>query len=171
LVEQPRHTHKLTPLPFSCVLSALRLSHLKLDLTHLHITRSCIVSSQLLGLFSDSYTRTSNIAIPHSEISNKRILTRALQEMGRGGRGGGSRNPANQPREVQVSRKISWLLRHGAASEGLKLGKGGYVNVQDAVSHANAILASQRKRHVFFSLCAILMNSSMSSFHCSRESG
>jgi RNA:NAD 2'-phosphotransferase (TPT1/KptA family) len=56
--------------------------------------------------------------------------------MGRGGRGGGSRNPANQSREVQVSRKISWLLRHGADSEGLKLGKGGYVNVQDAVSCA-----------------------------------
>jgi 2'-phosphotransferase len=54
--------------------------------------------------------------------------------MGRGGRGGGSRNPANQSRDVQVSRKISWLLRHGASSEGLKLGKGGYVNVQDAVS-------------------------------------
>lgn len=56
--------------------------------------------------------------------------------MARGGRGGGSRNPANQSREVQVSRKVSWLLRHGAASEGLKLGKGGYVNVQDAVSFA-----------------------------------
>jgi 2'-phosphotransferase len=54
--------------------------------------------------------------------------------MGRGGRGGGSRNPANVPRDVQVSKKISWLLRHGAQSEGLKLGKGGYVNVQDAVS-------------------------------------
>lgn len=51
-----------------------------------------------------------------------------------GGRGGGSRNPANQPREVQVSRKISWLLRHGAGQEGLTLGKGGYVNLQDAVS-------------------------------------
>jgi hypothetical protein len=54
--------------------------------------------------------------------------------MARGGRGGGGRNPANQPREVQVSRKVSWLLRHGAGQEGLKLGKGGYVNVQDAVS-------------------------------------
>jgi RNA:NAD 2'-phosphotransferase (TPT1/KptA family) len=53
--------------------------------------------------------------------------------MGRGGQGGGSRNPANQPREVQVSRKLSWLLRHGAASEKLELGKGGYVNVQEAV--------------------------------------
>jgi 2'-phosphotransferase len=54
--------------------------------------------------------------------------------MARGGRGGGGRNPANQPRDVQVSRKVSWLLRHGAGQEGLKLGKGGYVNVQDAVS-------------------------------------
>lgn len=54
--------------------------------------------------------------------------------MARGGRGGGSRNPANQPREVQVSRKVSWLLRHGASSEGLKLGKGGYVSVADALN-------------------------------------
>jgi hypothetical protein len=57
--------------------------------------------------------------------------------MARGGHGGGSRNPANQTREVQVSRKVSWLLRHGANSEGLKLGKGGYVGVQDAVSLRN----------------------------------
>ncbi|KAI4954082.1 hypothetical protein J4E91_001791 [Alternaria rosae] len=54
--------------------------------------------------------------------------------MARGGRGGGNRNPANQSREVQVSRKISWLLRHGASQEGLKLGKGGYVNVQEALN-------------------------------------
>ena len=37
------------------------------------------------------------------------------------------------PREQKVSRKVSWLLRHGAGSEGLKLGKGGYVGVKDAV--------------------------------------
>lgn len=54
--------------------------------------------------------------------------------MARGGRGGGGRNPANQPREVQVSRALSKLLRHGAEQQGLKLGKGGYVNLQDAVS-------------------------------------
>jgi 2'-phosphotransferase len=50
----------------------------------------------------------------------------------RGGRGG--RNPKDLPREQQVSRKVSWLLRHGAGQEGLKLGDGGYVSVQDAVS-------------------------------------
>ncbi|KAI4614451.1 hypothetical protein J4E83_007105 [Alternaria metachromatica] len=54
--------------------------------------------------------------------------------MARGGRGGGNRNPANQSRDVQVSRKVSWLLRHGAGQEGLKLGKGGYVNVQEALN-------------------------------------
>jgi 2'-phosphotransferase len=37
-------------------------------------------------------------------------------------------------REVQVSKKLSWLLRHGAEKEGLKLGPGGYVNVEQMVS-------------------------------------
>ena len=48
---------------------------------------------------------------------------------GRGGRGG--RGPL--PREVLVSKKMSWLLRHGAESEKLKLGVGGYINVKDVV--------------------------------------
>jgi RNA:NAD 2'-phosphotransferase (TPT1/KptA family) len=73
--------------------------------------------------------------------------------MARGGRGGGGRNPANQPREVQVSKKISWLLRHGASSEGLKLGKGGYVNVQDAVSLRHNITFSMRVQ--FLERCKI----------------
>ncbi|KAK7185044.1 hypothetical protein DPSP01_002869 [Paraphaeosphaeria sporulosa] len=46
---------------------------------------------------------------------------------------GGGRNPAFLPREQQVSRKVSWLLRHGAHSEGLQLGKGGYVGVDAAL--------------------------------------
>jgi len=52
---------------------------------------------------------------------------------GRGGRGGRGRG-GGLPREVQVSKKLSWLLRHGADKEGLKLGPGGYVNVADVVS-------------------------------------
>lgn len=39
------------------------------------------------------------------------------------------------PREVQVSKKISWLLRHGAEKEGLQLGPGGYVNARDVVCY------------------------------------
>lgn len=53
--------------------------------------------------------------------------------MARGG-GRGGRNPRDMPREQQVSRKVSWLLRHGANQEGLKLGKGGYVAVTDALN-------------------------------------
>jgi 2'-phosphotransferase len=50
---------------------------------------------------------------------------------GRSGGGGGR----SLPREVIVSKKLSWLLRHGAEQEGLKLGAGGFVGVKDAVSH------------------------------------
>ncbi|KAF2261712.1 hypothetical protein CC78DRAFT_561637 [Lojkania enalia] len=49
-------------------------------------------------------------------------------------RGRGGRNPKDLPRDQQVSRKVSWLLRHGANQEGLMLGKGGYVNVRDALN-------------------------------------
>lgn len=52
---------------------------------------------------------------------------------GKGGRGGG-RGASSMPREVQVSKKLSWLLRHGAEKEGLKLGAGGYINLYEVVS-------------------------------------
>ncbi|TKA23873.1 hypothetical protein B0A50_07008 [Salinomyces thailandicus] len=52
-----------------------------------------------------------------------------------GGRGGGSRAPL--PRNVQVSKKVAWLLRHGAAKEGLQLGEGGFINVQDVLNNRN----------------------------------
>ena len=42
-------------------------------------------------------------------------------------------------REVQVSKKISWLLRHGAEKEGLTLGHGGYANVNDVVGRNHSI--------------------------------
>lgn len=53
--------------------------------------------------------------------------------MARGGgrdrhQGGGS-----LPRETVVSKKLSWILRHGAEKEGLKLGPGGYINLKDVV--------------------------------------
>ncbi len=58
--------------------------------------------------------------------------------MARGG--GGSRAKGPLPREVQVSKKLSWLLRHGAEKEGLKLGNGGYANLADVVSGCGEIL-------------------------------
>ena len=48
-----------------------------------------------------------------------------------GGRGGAGRDPL--PREVVVSKKISYVLRHGAEKEGLKLDQRGYVNCADLV--------------------------------------
>ena len=60
-------------------------------------------------------------------------MQRVVREMA-GGRGGRGRGGKEMPRDQQISRKVSWLLRHGAQSEGLKLGKGGYVGVADAVS-------------------------------------
>lgn len=52
--------------------------------------------------------------------------------MARGG-GGSGRGPVS--RDVQVSKKMSWLLRHGAEKEGLTLGAGGYMSVQEVVSN------------------------------------
>jgi 2'-phosphotransferase len=57
--------------------------------------------------------------------------------MARGG-GGSGRGPMT--REVQVSKKMSWLLRHGAEKEGLKLGNGGYMNVAEVVSFVSLFL-------------------------------
>ena len=50
---------------------------------------------------------------------------------GGGSRGGSSRGPI--PREVMISKKISWVLRHGAVKEGLKLDENGYANCADLV--------------------------------------
>ncbi|KAF2151028.1 phosphotransferase KptA/Tpt1 [Myriangium duriaei CBS 260.36] len=41
------------------------------------------------------------------------------------------------PRDVQVSKKLSWLLRHHIQSEGLAMNSGGYVNVQDVLNNRN----------------------------------
>lgn len=72
---------------------------------------------------SQSILRKDTFQVPalQTRMSSKRG--------GRGGRGGGP-----LPREVQVSKKMSWLLRHNAASQGLKLGPGGFVNVKDALN-------------------------------------
>jgi 2'-phosphotransferase len=49
-------------------------------------------------------------------------------------RGGGGGRGGPMTREVQVSKKMSWLLRHGAEKEGLTLGAGGYINVKEVVN-------------------------------------
>ena len=54
-----------------------------------------------------------------------------------GGGGGGGRSSGPLPRDVQVSKKLSWLLRHGAEKEGLSLDSAGYANVQDVLANRN----------------------------------
>lgn len=52
------------------------------------------------------------------------------------GRGRGGRNNRGPlPRNVQVSKKLSWLLRHGAESEGLKLDSSGFINLKDVINN------------------------------------
>lgn len=56
---------------------------------------------------------------------------------GRGGRGGGggggSREPL--PRSVQISKKLSRLLRHAADEEGIHLDAAGYANVHEVLNN------------------------------------
>ncbi|KAF2665029.1 hypothetical protein BT63DRAFT_406133 [Microthyrium microscopicum] len=55
--------------------------------------------------------------------------------MARGGRNARSGPPGTASRDVQVSKKLSWLLRHGAEKEGLKLDRGGYISVTDVLNN------------------------------------
>lgn len=65
---------------------------------------------------------------------------------GGGGRRGGGGGPL--PREVQVSKKLSWLLRHGASDEGLTLGPDGYVSLA-------AVLANRKIRGLGVSVAEV----------------
>lgn len=50
-----------------------------------------------------------------------------------GGRGGKGRHSDQQSRETTISKAVSFVLRHGAAKEGLKLDENGYANAADLV--------------------------------------
>lgn len=57
----------------------------------------------------------------------------------RGGRGGGRGGKDRKRREGDdpdrtISKALSWMLRHGAEKEGLKLRGDGYANVAELVS-------------------------------------
>ena len=52
----------------------------------------------------------------------------------RDGKGGKSNGGGEVPRQVIVSKKISWVLRHGALKEGLKMDQAGYVGCGELVS-------------------------------------
>lgn len=41
------------------------------------------------------------------------------------------------PRDVMLSKKLSWLLRHGASKEGIPMRADGYINVEELLQHPN----------------------------------
>ncbi|MCJ1307328.1 hypothetical protein MMC25_000974 [Agyrium rufum] len=53
---------------------------------------------------------------------------------GGGGGGGGGGEGNHPPREVLISKKLSWVLRHAAKAQGLKMDERGFVNVGDILS-------------------------------------
>lgn len=101
------------------------------------LTRHSIFNPCLPSVFTCSSALHSTLRQPR-RISMARDGERTERsERGRGGRGrnrGGTRDRAPMDRETQVSKKLSWLLRHGAEKEGLRLGRGGYVGLADVVS-------------------------------------
>lgn len=44
-----------------------------------------------------------------------------------------SRKRKGEPREVEISKSLSFLLRHGAKAEGIQLDDAGWANVADVV--------------------------------------
>lgn len=60
-------------------------------------------------------------------LSSTAILRKLTKMPGGRGRGG------PMPREVQVSKALSKLLRHSAEKEGLQLDEAGYINLKDVV--------------------------------------
>lgn len=50
----------------------------------------------------------------------------------RGGANNKSKKPL--PRDVQISKNLTFILRHGAEAEGIPFDEGGWANVQDIVS-------------------------------------
>lgn len=68
--------------------------------------------------------------------------TTSTRNSGKGDRGGGggkSKNSNRAPptREVQISKKLSRLLRHSAPDEGLALDAAGYANLGDVLANRN----------------------------------
>ena len=70
----------------------------------------------------------SNMALSRNDIVDQRPPC----QHNRKGKGGGK--PINQSREVTVSKALSFVLRHGAAAEGIQLYDGGWAIVSDLVS-------------------------------------
>lgn len=75
--------------------------------------------------------------------------------------------PLDPKEEVQLSKLLSYLLRHGAVKEKLNISSDGFVAVNDIVSVRNALACGGAKTNAF-AISWLDPNSSMS--HLSRYS-
>lgn len=105
-------------------------SHISRPTHHIHF-KSTFLSSQL-----------HKTPISLATIALRILRARISSTMpGRRGGGGSSRgDPPPQSREVAVSKAMSFVLRHGAEAEGLKLDKNGYANVAELVRGISYVL-------------------------------
>ena len=44
-------------------------------------------------------------------------------------------NTFQDPKDLALSKALSWLLRHGAVTEGLPISKDGYIPLRDVLKH------------------------------------
>ena len=114
--------------PNALTSSHLSYTHVPL---HIHLATTTIPPSHPPDKPSPSiHQAPTPTPLLHQFLTRDQIFhTRTIAAMPNNRRG-----PSGpQPREVLVSKKLSWLLRHGAEKEGLVLGKGGYANLGDVV--------------------------------------
>jgi len=71
------------------------------------------------------------ISFPNLKLLGAGLISN-ISTMSPKNRRGGSGGPAS--REITVSKAMSFVLRHGAEKEGIKLNKQGYANVADLVN-------------------------------------
>lgn len=82
-------------------------------------------------------TKTATIAL----LNSRKLFYRVFNTMP-GRRGGGSSRGGRPPpsRETTISKAMSFVLRHGAQAEGLKLDKNGFANVADLVCEFSCVI-------------------------------
>ena len=97
------------------------------------VNRSCTTSDYI---FISNTHKSKSQHSHNSRTYSTKAMGRGGQGRGKGkgGRQGGGGGGGGAPREVQISKALSFLLRHGAEKEGLRINEGGWANVRDVVS-------------------------------------
>lgn len=96
---------------------------------------------------SDSIPTITQDPIPTSEMEDMSVKDQRSgagkgKRGGKSGARGGRATAAGEPknREFTVSKALSWMLRHGAEKESLKLDREGYANVEELVCCSSTLL-------------------------------